>query len=165
VNWEAIGAIGEILGALGVIVSLIYLSVQIRQNTSGIRFTARQSLTEDNGRYTDRLIDDQEVRRLQYLLFPVSLEQFSNPAGLSDDELRRSNYLAYRVFLNLSSQHYAWKSNALDDNEWEESLALIRRYLQSEVILDYWRNLGRGLCNPEFRALVEREMGINEGYA
>jgi hypothetical protein len=33
-NWEAIGAIGEVLGALAVIVTLVYLAVQIRQNTA-----------------------------------------------------------------------------------------------------------------------------------
>ena len=33
-NWEAIGAIGEIVGALAVVISLIYLATQIRtQNT------------------------------------------------------------------------------------------------------------------------------------
>ena len=32
-NWDAIGAVGEILGALGVIVTLVYLSAQIRQST------------------------------------------------------------------------------------------------------------------------------------
>jgi len=32
-NWEAIGAIGEIVGAAGVVVTLIYLANQIRQNT------------------------------------------------------------------------------------------------------------------------------------
>ena len=30
VNWEAIGAVGEVVGALGVIVSLSYLAAQIR---------------------------------------------------------------------------------------------------------------------------------------
>lgn len=31
-DWSAIAAIGEILGAIGVIVSLTYLGIQIRQN-------------------------------------------------------------------------------------------------------------------------------------
>ena len=42
-NWEAIGAIGEILGAAGVIVSVTYLAIQIRQNTRGIEVAARQT--------------------------------------------------------------------------------------------------------------------------
>ena len=32
-NWEAIGAIGELAGAIGVIVTLVYLAIQIRQNS------------------------------------------------------------------------------------------------------------------------------------
>lgn len=36
-NWEAIGAVGEILGALAVVVTLVYLSVQIRQNSRMIQ--------------------------------------------------------------------------------------------------------------------------------
>ena len=31
-NWEAIGSIGEVVGAIGVLITLIYFSVQIRRN-------------------------------------------------------------------------------------------------------------------------------------
>jgi hypothetical protein len=33
-NWEAVGALGEIVGALAVLVTLVYLATQIRQNTA-----------------------------------------------------------------------------------------------------------------------------------
>jgi len=33
-NWEAVVAVGEILGASAVFISLIYLVFQIRQNTA-----------------------------------------------------------------------------------------------------------------------------------
>ena len=32
-DWEAIGAVGEVLGAIGVIFSLVYLALQIRAST------------------------------------------------------------------------------------------------------------------------------------
>ena len=35
-NWEAIGAVGEIVGAAAVVVTLIYVAVQVRQNTRSI---------------------------------------------------------------------------------------------------------------------------------
>lgn len=38
-NWEAIGAIGEVVAAAAVIFTLIYLAVQIRQNTATIRIS------------------------------------------------------------------------------------------------------------------------------
>ena len=39
-NWDAIGAIGEVVGALAVFITLGYLAVQIRQNTKAVRATA-----------------------------------------------------------------------------------------------------------------------------
>jgi len=44
-NWDALSAIGELLGATGVVVTLIYLSVQIRQNTRAIRGSTLNVLT------------------------------------------------------------------------------------------------------------------------
>jgi flagellar biogenesis protein FliO len=32
-NWEMISAVGQMLGAIGVIISIIYLAVQIRNQT------------------------------------------------------------------------------------------------------------------------------------
>ncbi len=41
-NWDAVGAIAESAGALGVIVSLIYLALQVRQNTKQVRLSRFQ---------------------------------------------------------------------------------------------------------------------------
>lgn len=42
-NWEAIGAIGEATGAIVVVASLLYLSVQVRQNTSAVQSSIRST--------------------------------------------------------------------------------------------------------------------------
>lgn len=42
-NWDAIGALGELLGAVGVIITLIYVGVQVRQNTEQIRDAAKDA--------------------------------------------------------------------------------------------------------------------------
>jgi len=36
-NWDAIGAVAELLSAIGVLATLIYLSIQIRRNSSDVR--------------------------------------------------------------------------------------------------------------------------------
>jgi len=43
-NWEAIGAIGEIVGALAVVASLAYLVIQIRQNTAAVATATYESM-------------------------------------------------------------------------------------------------------------------------
>jgi hypothetical protein len=43
-NWEAISAIAELFGAVGVIITVIYLAIQIRQNTSSVQAATEQTL-------------------------------------------------------------------------------------------------------------------------
>lgn len=46
-NWEAIGAIGEVLGAVAVFISLSYLALQIKSNTASMEVTSRQSVANE----------------------------------------------------------------------------------------------------------------------
>ena len=46
-NWEAIGAIGEVLGAAAVVATLGYLAVQIRQNSRAVKNSAAQSMLSE----------------------------------------------------------------------------------------------------------------------
>ena len=56
-EWEAIGAVAEIMGAIAVLITVGYLAVQIGQNTRALKTTALSSLrdihllTENNERY------------------------------------------------------------------------------------------------------------------
>jgi len=33
-NWDALGAAGEIMGSLGVLITLVYLAIQVKQNNA-----------------------------------------------------------------------------------------------------------------------------------
>lgn len=45
-NWDAIGAVGEVIGAAGVIASLLYLSIQIRRSDQTARAESLSSLLD-----------------------------------------------------------------------------------------------------------------------
>ncbi|GEM_PF-5382270 len=45
-NWEALGAIGEVIGAVGVVVTLAFLTLQIRQNSREIVHSRTQRIFE-----------------------------------------------------------------------------------------------------------------------
>ena len=81
-NWNAIGAIGEILGAIAVVATLIYLTVQLRQNSLQIRLGSSQTAASN---YSGRVI--------QVLSDPVSLSVFRNGlrsfSALTPDEQAR----------------------------------------------------------------------------
>ncbi|HSK17861.1 MAG TPA: hypothetical protein VK912_01875 [Longimicrobiales bacterium] len=45
-NWEAIGATADVVAATGVIITLGYLAIQIRQNTRAIRGATLNAITQ-----------------------------------------------------------------------------------------------------------------------
>jgi hypothetical protein len=46
VNWEAIGAIGEIVGAVAVVSTLLFLVIQLRQNTSAVEESRKANVSQ-----------------------------------------------------------------------------------------------------------------------
>ncbi len=55
-NWDAIGAIGEVLGAVAVALTLGYLAIQMKQNAVGMRVAAKQEMTRQFSDYLDLLV-------------------------------------------------------------------------------------------------------------
>ena len=45
-DWEAIGAIGEIIGAIAVLLTIVYLADQIKQNTKAVKAATQQAISD-----------------------------------------------------------------------------------------------------------------------
>ena len=63
-NWEAVGAIGEVVGALAVVATLIYLASQIRQNMMSNRNAALETISAQNAAWLSLITQDAEVARI-----------------------------------------------------------------------------------------------------
>ena len=86
-SWEAIGAVGEVAGALLVGVTLLYLAFQVRQNARGNRaalsWSMNQALADLNGRLSgDAELADIWRRGCEGLddLNPIERERFQHYA-------------------------------------------------------------------------------------
>ncbi len=65
-NWDAIGTIAEIIGAVAVIISLIYLAIQVRNNTRQEVFQSFQAVAQSYLKSIDRVTatkEDAEIFR------------------------------------------------------------------------------------------------------
>ena len=91
-NWEAIGAIGEILGAAAVFVTLVYLAMQIRQNTASMTTSVYESAMGGFNELNQTLISNLE-------LASIHRRALYDPDSLNDDELFVFNFIL-RVYLN-----------------------------------------------------------------
>ena len=60
-SWDAIGAIGEIVGASVVFISLFYVGIQVRQNSKAIRGQTYESLSTTLANFALKSADDGEM--------------------------------------------------------------------------------------------------------
>ena len=63
-NWDAIGAIGEVVGAAGVIASLLYLAIQVRASTRASAVDAKLRAAEMRIEFINSLINTPELNDL-----------------------------------------------------------------------------------------------------
>jgi hypothetical protein len=145
-NIMELGALGEFLGFIGVIATLAYLAFQIRQNTQGLRLTARQTLTQQNTDFTKMLLLQPDIGDLYSKTVLTNIELMQNPMNLSIEELTKFARLTYIGLTNLEDQYHAWKSGVLSEEEWSAPAALIANvYAASKATQDYWETVGRPL--------------------
>ena len=135
-NWEAIGAVAEALGAIGVILTLAYLTVQIRQNTSATRSSVRQALSDSNLVLPTSVIENGDFAKIWVKSF--------NEESLDEDEKLRLQAFIYRDLRHMENAYYQTREGLLADDEWYGirenliylfSLPAYQRYWESEYIL------------------------------
>jgi hypothetical protein len=66
VNWEAISAIGQIVGALAVVISLIYLANEVRSNARATREASARSVSERYTRWIQQISGHPDLREFYY---------------------------------------------------------------------------------------------------
>lgn len=124
-NWDAMGAIAELLGSLAVFATLIYLAVQVRHSRDLLEENRKIALSEV---YRDRTAFriDQVSRRLD----PLWLEIETKLRGNSSDEVTHDEYI--KNFRALSTQEQiAAKyietaiSHSMDNSLYQAELGLL----------------------------------------
>jgi len=110
-NWDAIGAIGEIAGAIGVIVTLAYLSIQIRQNTKASNTAAVQTAVEGSARWNELIVQDERLNDLFW-------RGMADPDSLTASDKRR--FLSVlNIFLRRESlSFYLHKEGIMPEEFW-----------------------------------------------
>jgi len=148
-NWEAIGSIAELLGALGVIASLVYLAAQIRQNTRTMRAATYESLSQATAASNTLLISDPDVARL--------IER-----GFGSDPLEREDRARFAAYLRMTFRRYDsiylhYRQGTLPLEAWEAYWNSFRRNLRGPHVRDFWERSKEDYTS-EFRGLVSDEI-------
>lgn len=121
---QALGSLGEFVGALAVVISLIYLAQQMSQNTTSVRAASFNSMVQNSIRLLEHAFTDSEFADFLH-------RAQMDPASLTPAErVRWDSYMTavYRHFGNLV---YQYRVGALDQQMWESYERTLREHLRA----------------------------------
>jgi hypothetical protein len=110
-NWEAIGAIAELIGGVAVLITLIYLSIQIKQNS---RIQRQHNVTEQTNRCIDAgrlLASDPEFADI----FAKAL----NNMELTTTEFSRLAGHLFGILTDFEEMYYIHKAGEQSEFRWQ----------------------------------------------
>ena len=137
INWEVVGAIAELIGSVAVLVTLLFVLIQLRHSSSAIRSVSLQSaLGADVGILTS-LVSDPELHGIYH-------------RGIrSTDELSKEEYSRFEILLLLMLR--------MNDIQYQQ-------YVNGETGAEYWDSLATTfqtqLEMPGMFASWQRQKGV-----
>ena len=147
-NWEAASTIAELVGAGGVIASLVYLAMQIRQSTKVSRAEMTKDLYLASRTAIMDIASNESLAKIS-----AEIRQYE-----STDLMRRNMF--YQSFFRLYELQFNLKSQDLLDDDIARSYALIiQMWSRTIVFEDYWKR-HRGEFNEAFAAYVDEQISL-----
>ncbi len=148
-NWDAVGAVGEILGALAVFVTLAYLAVQIRQNTIATKSAAVQGMTTAAQNTALAAASSKESAS-------VWLRGKADVESLDDAERQQYRLLLVSQIIATDTLYWSYRQGNLDRELWERQSNWMRGYLQLSGGVETWQDMRQaGSITPSFVEYVE----------
>jgi len=144
---EHLSFLAQIIGAAGVLASLIFVGLQIRQNTQSQHVVAVESLAA--------AIAAINVPAMQSPLLGTALAKtLKDWTAATHDERVIAHYFLFSFFKLHEQAWYQYKSHVLDHTQWIGWENLIRVYYHSPGIQQVWWPSRRQAFSPQFQAYL-----------
>ena len=145
-NWEAISAISQLVGSIAVVVSVLYLAVQLRSSTRVAKVAAMDAAAAALRDVTKPLMENAELSRL----WRAGLE---NLETLSAEDQARFFHAAHQFLKALETIHYHYVYGLLDPQLWAGWRELLHHYVASPGI-NYYLTRRSPVFSERFRKFI-----------
>jgi hypothetical protein len=156
VTLQDLGSLGEFVAAIATLATLIYLALQIRQNTLESQATSRNLVSQSFVDFCFHVSRDLETTKL-------TRRGLIDPESLDDDETLRFDCIMGGLLQSFEAAFAQWQRRVLTDDDWQKWVVLIRQYMAQPGVQQFWSR-GAASFSPAFRRYVE-ELGSEEIYS
>ena len=144
---EAVYYISQILAVAAIFGSLVFVGLQIRQNTRAVKATSHHAVTDSFNAINNLILSDPKVARIMRLTLEGSQE-------MDADERMSADYmmLAYqRIFETL---YYQYKNGKLDKILFDAELKTLKWTVTFPGFREWWARNPISLSD-EYRAFID----------
>lgn len=128
---EELGSIGDFVGSIAVLISLVYLAVQVKGNTEAARTSTYQAIVSEFGALNRSLAGTPGLS----MLFVNALEDFEI---LSADDKARMSQLFFVCFHDFENMYYQYRKGYLEDDVWQGWKRLMLAYHSRPGFQTWW---------------------------
>jgi hypothetical protein len=164
-NWDAVGAVAESLAAIGVIASLIYVALQVRQNSTLInqsilatRSAMVHAISESYARFYELLAQDSELTEIY--------KRAIRGEELTENEVSRFESLLSIYITWLEDADHQYMSDLyFEQDETDPVRDMIDDFgplLSCPTGREWWSRRG-DLTTPSLHAKITQLMSLREG--
>jgi hypothetical protein len=132
-NFEQISMIGEFVGGIGVLATLLFLLFEVRGNTKILKANAKTSGMESIAHYNETLAHDEILSELfERLGSGESLDSFTRP------EQFRLTVAMRGLIQRLEAQYFQYEAGLVDDQYWNTRRTWLKSFLDLPNLSDWW---------------------------
>ncbi len=144
---QDLGAIGEVIGAIAVVVSLIYLAIQVRNNTAQMKFSSQQAIAEAQDRAFEPIYSEPSKS--------IWTQGHVNYEGLTESDAMIFDALMVRQLHNFQNTLEAQKQGFVPDHVVNETYRAFYRGLVQSTGGSQWLKEHSHMFNRELITFLE----------
>jgi len=142
-----LASLAEVIGAVAIVISLVYVGIQVSDSTQAGRSAAANETSSAISSWYSAIGSNQQASQ-------VFLDGISNPGSLSREETAQFIYLMHGLMLEYQNAYYLSQEGTLEV-ELQESLTNTILGVKSQPgFLMYWEQR-RGLFKTDFKEYME----------
>ena len=129
-----LGNLGEALSGAAVLVSLVYLIVEVRRNTRATRSNSAWNSTVALAELCEVIGNNPQMADLVMRAH----DQNTNPEDLTATEFAQNHFIARSVLYKYEAQWYLWREGSLSDEMWQNRRRWAKSYVSLPVGARVW---------------------------
>src|SRR5216117_2406072 len=131
-NWDAISAISQLIGSIAVVLSVIYLGLQVHRSTRVAKLTTQDAAATALRDVTKPLMENAELERI----WRVGLEDLN---ALSIEDRARFFHSTYQFLKSFETIHFHYVYGLMDRQLWDGWRGLLNHYVAAPGMSYFWK--------------------------